>query len=165
MAGTDTKSLEIERKFVLDGKPEWLDEYDSARIEQGYLAIVEGETEVRMRRKDDQALLTVKQGAGEVRREEEIELTEDQFEALWPLTEGRRVAKRRYEVPHEGLTIEIDVFDGPLSGIVTAEVEFDSEEASAAFEPPEWLGREVTGDPKYANESLATRGAPEGDAT
>ena len=50
MAGTDTKSLEIERKFVLDGKPEWLDEYDSARIEQGYLAIVEGETEVRVRR-------------------------------------------------------------------------------------------------------------------
>ena len=57
------------------------------------------------------------------------------------------------------------MFEGPLSGIVTAEVEFDSEEASAAFEPPEWLGREVTGDPKYANESLATRGAPEGDAT
>jgi adenylate cyclase len=164
MAGTDTKSVEIERKFVLDGKPEWLDDYESARIEQGYLAIVEGETEVRVRRKDGQAVLTVKQGAGEVRREEEIELTGDQFEALWPLTEGRRVAKRRYEVPYEGLTIEIDVFEGPLSGIVTAEVEFDSEEASAAFEPPEWLGREVTGDPKYANESLATRGAPEGRA-
>jgi adenylate cyclase len=117
VAGSGTKSLEIERKFVLDGKPEWLDDHDSARIE-----------------------------------------------ALWPLTEGRRVAKRRYEVPHEGLTIEIDVFEGPLSGIVTAEVEFDSEQASAAFEPPVWLGEEVTGDPKYANESLATRGAPGGDA-
>jgi adenylate cyclase len=162
MPGADTKSVEIERKFLLDGTPEWLDDYDSARIEQGYLAIVEGETEVRVRRKDGQALLTVKQGTGEVRREEEIELTGDQFEAMWPLTEGRRVAKLRYEVPYEGLTIEIDVFEGPLSGIVTVEVEFDSEEASAAFEPPEWLGREVTGDPKYANESLATRGAPEG---
>ena len=93
------------------------------------------------------------------------ELDQGRFDSLWPLTEGRRVAKRRYEVPHEGLTIEIDVFEGPLSGIVTAEVEFDSEEASAAFEQLEWLGREVTGDPKYANESLATRGAPEGDAT
>jgi adenylate cyclase len=162
IAGTDTKSVEIERKFVLDGKPEWLDDYESARIEQGYLAIVEGETEVRVRRKNGQAVLTVKQGTGEVRREKEIELTEDQFEALWPLTRARRVAKRRYEVPNEGLTIEIDVFEGSLSGIVTAEVEFDSEEASAAFEPPEWLGREATGDPKYANESLATRGAPEG---
>jgi adenylate cyclase len=162
MAGTDTKSVEIERKFVLDGRPEWLDDYESARIEQGYVAILEGETEVRVRRKNGQVVLTVKQGTGEVRREKEIELTEDQFEALWPLTEGRRVAKRRYEVPHEGLTIEIDVFVGSLSGIVTAEVEFDSEGASAAFEPPEWLGQEVTGDPKYANESLATRGPPEG---
>jgi adenylate cyclase len=162
MPGTDTNSVEIERKFLLDGTPEWLDDHDSAHIEQGYLAIVEGETEVRVRRKDGQASLTVKQGTGEVRREEEVELTEDQFEALWPLTEGRRVAKRRYEVPYEELTIEIDVFEGPLSGILTAEVEFDSEEASAACEPPEWLGREVTGDPKYANESLATRGAPEG---
>jgi adenylate cyclase len=164
MAGTETKSVEIERKFVLDGKPEGLDDYDSARIEQGYLAIVEGETEVRVRRKDRQAVLTVKQGTGEVRREEEIELTDEQFEALWPLTEGRRVAKRRYEVPHEGQTIEIDVFEGPLSGIVMTEVEFDSEEASAAFEPPAWLGNEVTGNPKYANENLATRGAPEDGA-
>jgi hypothetical protein len=41
--------------FVLDGKPEWLDDYESARIEQGYVAIVEGETEVRVRRKDGQA--------------------------------------------------------------------------------------------------------------
>lgn len=162
--GTDTRSVEIERKFVLDGKPEWLDDHDSARIEQGYLAIVEGETEVRVRRKDGQAVLTVKQGTGEVRREEEIELTDEQFAALWPLTEGRRVAKRRYEVPHEGQTIEIDVFEGSLSGIVMTEVEFDSEQASTAFEPPEWLGKEVTGNPKYANETLATRGAPEGGA-
>jgi adenylate cyclase len=162
VAGSGTKSVEIERKFVLDGEPEWLDNHDSAHIEQGYLAIVEGETEVRLRRKDEQVLLTVKQGAGEVRREEEIELTDDQFEALWPLTEGRHVAKRRYEVPHEGLTIEIDVFEGPLEGIVTAEVEFDSVDASATFEPPEWLGQDVTGDPNYANESLATRGAPRG---
>jgi adenylate cyclase len=41
------------------------------------------------------------------------------------------------------------------------EVEFESEDASAAFDPPAWLATEVTGDQRYANESLAVRGAPE----
>jgi adenylate cyclase len=153
-------SLEIERKFLLREEPGWLDEFPSVRISQGYVAIVEGETEVRLRETDDGTVLTVKRGSGEVRREEEVELAADQFRALWPLTDGLRVAKRRYTVPREDLTIEVDVFEGPLRGIVMAEVEFDSEEASEAFRPPDWLGDEVTGDGRYANESLAIRGAP-----
>jgi adenylate cyclase len=163
MAKPATHAMEIERKFLLREAPAWLDEHDSLDIEQGYLAIVEGETEVRLRRKGESTILTVKQGTGEMRREEEIELDEDQFGALWPLTEKRRVVKRRSEVPYEDLTIEVDVFEGALAGIVIAEVEFDSEEAAAAFGPPAWLGDEVTGDPRYANESLAIRGAPGGD--
>jgi adenylate cyclase len=154
--------LEIERKFLLSERPEWLDRHPSAEIEQGYLAIVEGETEVRLRRKDGDTLLTVKQGSGEARREEEVDLNEEQFSSLWPLTDGRRVSKRRYQVPHGDLTIEIDVFKGALEGMLLGEVEFASEEASKAFEPPAWLGDEVTGDGRYANESLALRGAPEG---
>ena len=101
---------------------------------------------------------------GRSRVEEELEIGTERFERLWPLTEGRRVAKRRYQVPHDALTVEIDVFEGPLQGMVVGEVEFDSEEASEAFDAPDWLGDEVTGDPRYANESLATRGAPEGGA-
>jgi adenylate cyclase len=154
-------SLEIERKFLLREEPEWLDEFPSGHIRQGYVAIVEGETEVRLREIDGGTVLTVKRGSGEVRREEEVELAPDQFRSLWPLTEGLRVAKRRYTVPSEDVTIEVDVFEGPLRGIVMAEVEFDSEEASKAFHPPDWLGDEVTGDGRYANESLAIRGAPE----
>ncbi len=152
--------MEIERKFVPRESPAWLDEFPAVHIRQGYLAIVEGEVEVRLRRTDDATVLTVKRGAGEVRREEEVELGEDQFRSLWPLTEGARVEKHRYSVPHEELTIEVDVFEGPLSGMLLAEVEFDSERASEAFRPPEWLGDEVTGDGRYANESLALRGAP-----
>jgi CYTH domain-containing protein len=155
------ESLEIERKFLPPEKSGWLDEFPSVHIEQGYLAILEGEIEVRLREKDDTTLLTVKRGRGEVRREEEVELSPDQFGALWPLTEGLRVSKRRYAVPHEGLTIEVDVFEGPLSGMLMAEVEFDSEQDSEAFRPPDWLGEEVTGDDRYANESLALRGKPE----
>jgi adenylate cyclase len=154
-------SIEIERKYRLTETPDWLGDCRHEEIEQGYLAIAEDGTEVRLRRLGDQTLLTVKRGAGEKRLEEEIELDAAQFDALWPLTEQRRVSKTRHFVPHGELTIEVDVFKGPLAGMVLGEVEFESEDASAAFDPPAWLRTEVTGDERYANESLAVRGAPE----
>lgn len=152
---------EIERKFSLAGEPQWLGDCQSTRIEQGYLAIEgEGGTEVRLRRRDGETMLTVKRGSGRTRTEEELDLEPEQFEALWPLTEGRRVAKMRYLVPTETGDIEVDVFEGELAGMVTAEMEFDSEAASDVFDPPDWLGAEVTGDNRYANETLAVRGLP-----
>jgi CYTH domain-containing protein len=70
------------------------------------------------------------------------------------------VIKTRYLVPlSDDLTAEVDDYAADLAGLMTAEVEFLSAEASAAFVPPEWLGREVTGDERYANRSLALRGA------
>jgi adenylate cyclase len=158
-------ATEIERKFLIPVAPDWLQDFPSEHIAQGYLAVVDGEREVRIRRKGDQAVLTVKSGSGEKRREEEIDLSADQFEALWPLTEGARVFKTRYRVPHDGATIEADRYERQLEGMVTAEIEFDSEEASSLFEPPAWLGTEVTGDRRYANESLALHGPPEEEQT
>ena len=153
-------AAEIERKFLLDAAPEWIEDHPSDKIAQGYLAIVEGEREVRVRRKGDARVLTVKVGSGREREEVEIDLTDEQFDALWPLTEGARVAKRRYRVPSGELTIEVDVFGNSLDGMVIGEIEFESTDGSEAFEPPEWLGREVTGDHAYENESLALHGRP-----
>jgi CYTH domain-containing protein len=117
--------------------------------------------EVRVRRRGDQAYLTVKAGAGRVRVEEEIEIESDRFERLWPLTEGRRIEKTRYEVDGDGgHLIEVDVYTGDLGGLITAEVEFDSEEAADAFEPPAWLGEDVTEDLRYKNQRIARSGAP-----
>ena len=59
----------------------------------------------------------------------------EQLELLWPLTEGRRVEKVRYLVPTGSCEVEVDVFEGKLAGMITAEMEFDSEAASDAFEP------------------------------
>ena len=74
---------------------------------------------------------------------------------------GRRVIKTRYLVPlGSDLVVELDVYAGDLDGLLTAEIEFPSEQASAAFEPPGWLGPEITGDERYANQSLALRGPP-----
>jgi CYTH domain-containing protein len=114
-----------------------------------------------VRRRGDQAYLTVKAGGGRVRVEEEIEIDADRFERLWPLTEGRRIEKTRYEIDAaDGLVIELDVYTGALDGLVTAEVEFDSEEAADAFEPPGWLGEDVTEDLRYKNQRLAREGPP-----
>jgi CYTH domain-containing protein len=166
MEGTSPRGVEIERKFVVAELPAELDEHPAERIEQGYLAIAPDGVEVRVRRRGGHATLTVKSGPGHVRTEEEIAIDERRFESLWPLTDGRRVTKTRHEIPLQAeLTAELDVYDGAHDGLVTAEIEFGSVEASERFSPPGWLGREVTGDSRYANQTLALDGRPPADAT
>jgi CYTH domain-containing protein len=151
--------VEIERKFLVARAPGELP--PGERIEQGYLAVAPDGTEVRIRRRAGRSTLTVKSGPAHVRVEEELDIDDRRFEALWPLTEGRRIAKVRHLVPLEGgATAELDVYGEALEGLLIAEVEFGSTEASAAFTPPPWLGREVTGDARYANQSLALAGMP-----
>jgi CYTH domain-containing protein len=154
-------AAEIERKFLIPRRPPELEQARSEEIEQGYLA-ADVESEVRVRKIGEQGVLTVKRGSGRDRSEEEIEITEEQFQALWPVTEGRRIEKRRYQVPLDGLTVEIDVYGGALTGLTTAEVEFDSTEESEAFDPPAWFGDELTDDPRWSNQALALEGRPSG---
>ena len=154
--------MEIERKFLVRESPGDLASHPSERIEQGYLALDADRAEVRVRRRAGRATLTVKQGTGLVRLEEEISIGRARFARLWPLTEGRRVEKTRHLVPVDGATVEVDVYAGSLAGLIVAEVEFASVEDSLAFRPPGWMGDEVTGDPRYANRTLATKGRPDG---
>jgi adenylate cyclase len=150
--------VEVERKFLVPDTPD-LDETESDEIEQGYLAIG-ADGEVRLRRKGGKLVLTAKRGAGISRDEAEVALDPEVFERFWPLAEGRRLHKRRHVIPHGDLTVELDVYEGDLEGLVVAEIEFDSEDDAGRFEPPDWIGEEVTGDERYLNETLATRGAP-----
>jgi len=160
MDETPPSGVEIERKFLVDRLPGGLGEGD--RIEQGYLAIGDDGVEVRVRRRGDDMTLTIKSGPGMTRTEEELAIDARRFESLWPLTEGRRVVKTRHLVAlADGLTAEVDVYDGALAGLLTAEIEFPSEAASQAFTAPEWLGREVTGDGRFKNQRLAVEGRPD----
>jgi adenylate cyclase len=149
---------EIERKFLVSVIPE--DRGAGTAIAQGYLPLASDDTELRVRRKGDATVLTVKRGGGLDRGEEEVAISTEAFDALWPLTKGHRIEKRRYEIPHAGAIIELDEFGGQLEGLLLAEVEFDAKEASQGFEPPAWLGREVTNDARYGNRSLAERERP-----
>ena len=153
--------MEIERKFLIESAPGWLAEHPSQRLEQGYLTAGRDSIQVRVRRRDGEAILGVKRGTGKSREESEVELGDDQARELWELTESRRVRKTRYRVDHDGMTIEVDVYAGSLEGLVVAEVEFESEAASDEFEAPGWFGRELTGRRAYENECLAEEGLPE----
>jgi adenylate cyclase len=155
-------AIEIERKFLVTDPPNDLDRHRATAIEQGYLAIADDGTEVRIRRRDGSATLTVKSGGGRSRVEEEFDIDPERFERLWPLTEGRRIEKTRYEIAADGQTLEVDVYAGAHAGLVVAEVEFESEDAADGFAAPDWLGREVTDDARYKNQRLACEGAPPG---
>jgi CYTH domain-containing protein len=159
-----TPGIEIERKFLLDGLPPALAFARRTAMLQGYLAL-DGDTEVRVRRTAAGAKLTIKHGAGEVRVEEEMVLDSRQADALWELTNGRRLQKSRREMRVEGVSVSVDEYAGALDGLIVAEVEFDDEDASAAFTPPAWFGREVTDDARYKNRSLSVHGLPVERAT
>jgi CYTH domain-containing protein len=152
--------MEIERKFLVCVRPPFVTSGTSARLRQGYLVeCSDGET--RIRDADGVLTLTVKSVGGLSRSEHEIGITTAQFDMLWPATVGRRVQKRRYRVPLDGLMAEVDVYEEGLAGLEVVEVEFTSEAEAAAFAPPEWFGRELTDDPHYRNAALALRGLPD----
>ena len=94
------------------------------------------------------------------RQEEELELGERQADALWELTEGRRLQKSRRQMHIDGHDVDVDEYAGALDGLVVAEVEFVDEDSARVFEPPPLFVRELTGDPAYANRNLVLFGLP-----
>jgi len=155
--------LEIERKFLVQQPPETAG-VEAKLIEQGYLVISgrsSGPIEVRLRRVNRQeTFLTIKSKApGDERVEVEIPINEGQFEALWPLTEGRRIVKRRYPLQLTGgLLAEYDEYQETLAGLKVVEVEFTDADQARGFVPAEWFGLEISNDPAYSNAQLALRG-------
>lgn len=160
MASGAADHREIERKFLVRKLPDNLGSFVHREIDQGYLAIAPDGVQVRLRRAGEKYSLTYKRGRANSREEREVELTREQFATLWPGTEGKRLTKTRYDVPYGDRVIEIDIYSGRHEGVIVAEVEFDDEQSAAAFQRPDWLGDDVTHDPRYSNQLLASdRGA------
>jgi adenylate cyclase len=151
--------VEVERKWLVHTPPD-LPAHQGKNVIQGYIAVAEDGTEVRLRQIGEQFFQTVKSEGGLVRGEIEVELSKQQFDVLWPATAGRRLEKTRYSVPWAGKTVEVDVYHGSLVGLVVAEVEFTSVSESAQFTPPPWVESEVTEDDTYKNVHLALYGRP-----
>ena len=153
------KGVEIERKFLLKSIPKAARGAPRTRIRQGYLAH-DDFREVRVRHQGDQHFLTMKEGRGLMRREGEIPISGEQFDALWPHTQGRRVEKIRTVVELNGYILEIDIYEGELAPLLIGEVEFSSAKESSDFEKPKYFGPEVTDDGANRNVSHAMHGLP-----
>ena len=150
---------EIEHKFLLKRLPLATVDAPSVEIEQGYLPgekLVERLRRVRFADGAEKWFRTVKSGKGLERIELEEEADADLSRAMWRLTEGRRVHKRRYSIREsDDLVWEVDEFlDRDL---VLAEIELSTSETKV--ELPPWLqdvlDREVTDEPEYSNARLA----------
>lgn len=154
-----TNDQEIERKYLLRGLPARVEGAPSLEIDQGYIPGVRIQERIRRARPSSgevKYFRTLKSGSGLVRTEVEDETTEEFFLAVWPLTRGARVQKRRYLIPDGDVIWEIDEFLD-RGGMWLAEVEL--ERADQAVTIPEWLTpvlvREVTTEKGYSNRALA----------
>jgi adenylate cyclase len=144
--------LEIERKYLVIGD-QWKQEMP-VRICQGYLNR-DKERTVRVRISGEKAFLTIKgMNSGATRSEYEYEIPVSHAEELLKICDGPVLAKNRYVVVCDGLKWEVDEFLGENIGLVVAEVELTS--ADQPFNCPQWLGSEVTDDPRYYNSNLCT---------
>ena len=146
---------EIERKFLVAGE-DWRALARGNRYRQGYLSTVKERT-VRVRTIDDKGFLTVKGvTVGATRSEYEYMIpAADADEILDNLCEKPIIEKNRYEILLNGVTWEVDEFLGDNDGLIVAEVELQSEDQS--FAKPDWIGMEVTDDPRYFNANLIAR--------
>ncbi len=142
--------MEIERKFLVKEMPD-LTKYRFYEIQQGYLST---SPVVRIRRKDDQYILTYK-GSGLLAHEEiEAALTKEAYEHLLEKIDGFTITKKRYLIPLDPYTVELDVFEGHMDGLIMAEVEFPTVDEAKSFVKPDWFGEEVTDDRRYHNSNM-----------
>ena len=157
---------EIERKYLLKALPPEAAAAPYVEIDQGYLPgerILERIRRVRPagagaggeRAAPARYIRTIKLGSGIERFEFEEDTTEAFFLAVWPLTRGRRVQKRRYSVMAGSNEWVVDDFSDRT--LVLAEIEL--ERVDQAVVVPQWLGSamasEVTDDPAFTNFRLA----------
>ena len=154
-------TMEIEKKFLVDISELHLEDYPKKELLQGYIL---KDPVIRARKENDEYYLTVK-GKGLLAREEiNLPLSSEAFDNLIKKTDNAIIEKTRYLIPYtyysdvqlseRHVTIELDVFHGKLSGLIMAEVEFDSTEDAREFVAPSWFIKEVTLDSRYQNANL-----------
>lgn len=173
--------MEIERKYLIKKEriPFCPADYPCRHIEQGYLCT---EPVVRIRRDNDDYVLTYKSKGLMIREEYNLPLTEEAYEHLKRKVDGRLIVKDRYVIPLADnavfsaapgtaaqseidartsslteLFIELDFFKADFDGLILAEVEFPDEESANTFQPPAWFGEDVTNSSRYHNSTMSKK--------
>ena len=130
--------MEIERKYIPKTLPENLAQYKHHKIEH------------------NEYFLTYKGGGMMAREEYNLPLNEKSYNHLLTKADGNIITKTRYYIPiHNGLTAELDIFEGKFTNMTLVEVEFSSIDKANSFNPPEWFGKDVTHDGRFHNSYLS----------
>ena len=147
--------MEIERKFTVNEIPYLLTDFTYHYIEQAYLCT---DPVVRIRRQDNDYILTYKSKGKMVREEYNMPLTASSYQHLKGKVDGNIITKKRYLIPFEdNLTIELDIFEGKFQGLIIVEVEFTTIEQANSFNAPSWFKEEVTYSNAYHNSTLSQK--------
>ena len=158
--------MEIERKYLVEQLPENYQSYPFRSIQQGYLCTL---PVIRIRKEDEDYYLTYKGNGLLAREEHNLPLTEEAYRHLVQKIDGILLSKKPYLItlsdayssalphtkPADGLTVELDIFEGTYQGLILAEVEFSSIEEAQRFSPPSWFGKDVTFSGEYQNSKLS----------
>ena len=148
------ENTEIERKFLIKEGAFDYSSFPYHELEQGYLNV---KPAIRVRKEDDTYYMTYK-GKGVIAHTEyNLPLTKEAYEHLLSKADGNIIRKRRYLIPYEKYTIELDVFEEPFAPLILAEVEFDTKEEAENFVVPGWFEKDVTANPEYHNSNMSCR--------
>ncbi len=146
---------EIERKFLVKNEDYKLESTGILHIIQGYLSRDKQRT-VRVRISNGHGFITIKgksNSSGTTRFEWEKEIPLEEAQQLLDLALPGIIEKIRYIIPiGNNLKFEVDEFLSDHQGLVLAEIELPNE--NTIFTKPNWLGKEVTGNPNYYNSSM-----------
>ena len=148
---------EIEVTYLAAALPTSLKEHPYVQMRDVYFPASAAHAKTRIRQKDNKYEFTKKIQTGDdagIQEEHNVSLSREEFEAL-ATGAGRELVKKRYLMPYQGLTAEIDIFEGPLEGLVVIEFEFKTAEQKAAFTMPEFCLADVTQDDVIAGGVLA----------
>ena len=147
--------IEIERKYLVKDSSYKQMCCSKSDIRQGFLSRVPERT-VRVRVYNDKGYITIKgKGEGASHPEFEYEVPLDDALQMLELCEPPVIVKTRYIVTYDNNRWEVDEFHGDLQGLVVAELEIPSEDYR--FTLPPFIGKEVTGDPRYFNSSVGVK--------
>ncbi len=145
-------ATEIERKFLVKSS-EWKQLGAKKFYRQGYLVISENLT-IRIRTIEDQGILTIKGKRENFSRPEfEYQIPfEDASEMMRSMCEKPIIEKYRTKIKINNFVWEVDEFIGDNQGLIIAEIELKDENEMISL--PDWIGEEVTFNPRYTNSYL-----------
>jgi len=149
-------AYEIERKFLVTSD-DWREQVEKTlQIKQAYFCNTE-KASLRIRVSDQDGYISSKSMTMDIRRHEfeyKIPLQDAEF-MLEYMCIGSPVIKKRHLIKVGQHVWEVDEFLADNAGLVVAEVELGHEDEP--YDKPDWVGLEVSNDPKYINLYLSSK--------